>query len=69
MPTAVTLARCSSYALPWPTPASSNSHVLKRVLLCVTTKLRPSTLSLGHQRLQALRAGTGKRRLHPRGVR
>lgn len=43
---------------PWLTPASSNSHVLKRMPLCATTKLRPSTLSLGISAFKALRAGT-----------
>jgi uncharacterized delta-60 repeat protein len=47
-----------SSPFPWLTPASSNSHVLKRVPLCATTKLRPSTLSLGISAFRALRAGT-----------
>src|SRR5579871_4643048 len=47
-----------SSPFPWLTPASSDSHVLKRVPLCATTKLRPSTLSLGISVFRALRAGT-----------
>jgi hypothetical protein len=46
-----------SSPFPWLTPASSNSHVLKRVPLCAT-QFPLSTLSLGISAFRALHAGT-----------